>query len=342
MKSLILTQSGYAQGKPQANALADVSPFLRYGDLPEPEPTEGEVKIRIILASVNPSDEMFIQGYYGQPRIVDNSAGFEGVGEVVASGGGSVADGLVGLRVAFVAKPGKPGSWGEYSLADASTCIVLIDGVSDVDGAAMIVNPLTALAMFDLVKQQDSKSFILSAGASQLCKLMITVAAEEDYAPIAIVRRDSQIGPLKKLGAAHVFNCLDDGFSAGLNDVMRDEKPRVFLDAVANQTSAEIFNAMPGKSRWVVYGKLDEQLPTILQPGQLIFQSKCIEGFWLSRWLKETPLAQKIGVIQQVQKRFATGGWQTDVTAIVPMAEAMDRLAGELSKPDGKVFIKPD
>jgi hypothetical protein len=53
-------------------------------------------------------------------------------------------------------------------------------------------------------------------------------------------------------------------------------------------------------------------------------------------------LAQKIGVIQQVQKRFATGGWQTDVTAIVPMAEAMDRLAGELSKPDGKVFIKPD
>ena len=319
-----------------------MSPYVEYGDLPEPEPEQGQVKIKMALASINPSDEMFIQGLYGQPRQQGNGAGFEGVGEVVASGGGQIADGILGLRVAFVAMPGKPGTWSEYSIADAATCIPLIDGVRDEDGAAMIVNPLTALAMFDIVKQEDSKSFIVSSGASQLCKLMIKAAKEEGYAPIAIVRRDSQIDMLKELGAAHVLNSESETFDADFRALSRSEKPRVFLDAVSNQVSARIFDAMPNKSRWVIYGKLDEELPTILQPGQMIFQSKRIEGFWLTRWMMEQPLAQKMEVIQSVQKRFATGAWKTDVTAIIPLDEAIARVPEELAKPNGKVFIKPN
>lgn len=342
MKSLILKDDGYATERPESAVLEDLSKFVEYGDLPEPKPAEGEVKLKVLLASVNPSDEMFVQGLYGQPRISGNGAGFEGVGEVVASGGGPVADGLKGLRVAFVAMPGKPGTWSEFSIANAATCIPLIDGVSDTDGAAMIVNPLTALAMFDLVKQNGTKSFIVSAGASQLCKLMISTARDEGYAPIALVRRDHQIKLLKDLGAAHVLNTEHEGFQSGLKALMRQEKPRIFLDAVANQTSAVVFDSMPNKSRWVIYGKLDDQLPTILQPGQMIFQSKAIEGFWLTRWMQETSMADKISVIQNAQRRFATGEWSTDVTAIVPLSEAISQLPELLAKPDGKVFIKPD
>lgn len=341
MKALLLKHDGFARVRPETMQLSDLGQFVEAGELPEPEPDEGEVKIRVILASVNPSDEMFIQGLYGQKRIAGNAAGFEGVGEVVASGGGPVADGLAGLRVAFVAKPGQPGSWSEYSIADATTCIPLIEGISDVDGAAMIVNPLTALAMFDLVKQAGSRSFILSAAASQLCKLMIVAAAEEDHAPIAIVRRDTQIEPLKALGAAHVLNSASPTFMQDLVHVVRQEQPRIFLDAVANQTSAAVFDAMPNESRWIIYGKLDAELPTLLQPGQMIFQSKLIEGFWLTRWMKEAPLDRKLQVVQSVQQRFAEGSWHTDVTAIVPMEEATQRLAAELAKPDGKVFIRP-
>ena len=342
MKSLILKQDGFARDKPASIVLTDLHPFVEYSDLPEPEPEKGQVKIKVKLASVNPSDEMFIQGLYGQKRIAGNGAGFEGVGEVVASGGGGIADAIMGLRVAFVAVPGKPGSWSEYSIADAATCIPLIKDVRDEDGAALIVNPLTALAMFGIVKQDGSKSFIVSAGASQLCKLMISAAKDEGYAPIAIVRRDSQIEPLKALGAAHILNSESDSFDNDLRALMRSEKPRIFLDAVANQCCARIFDAMPNSSRWIIYGKLDEEPPTIIAPGQMIFQSKVIEGFWLTRWMREQPLEQKMAVIQQVQKRFATGAWKTDVTAIVALADAVDRLPEVLAKPNGKVFIKPD
>ncbi len=341
MKALLLTNDGFAREKPNDIVLKDLAPFLQMGELDEPKPGDGQVKIDVTLASINPSDEMFIQGFYGVPRKKGNAAGFEGVGMVTESGGGKIADGLVGMRVAFVASPNAPGTWSEFSVADAATCIPLIPGVRDEDGAAMIVNPLTALAMFDIVKEVGEKSFIVSAGASQLCKLMISAAKDEGYAPIALVRRDAQIEPLKELGAAHVLNTESATFEADLAALMRTEKPRVFLDAVANQTSAAVFNAMPNRGRWVIYGKLDEELPTIMQPGQLIFQSKQIEGFWLTRWMMEKPLAEKMAAIQQVQARFSSGEWATDVTAIVPLDEAMDRVPEELAKPNGKVFIAP-
>ena len=341
MKALLLKNDGYAREQPESFVLEDMTPFVELGEIAEPVPTDGQVKIKITLASINPSDEMFIQGFYGQPRMLGNAAGFEAVGEVVESGGGKLADSIIGLRVAFVAIRGAPGTWGEFSIADAATCIPLIPGVSDENGAAMIVNPLSAYAMFGLVKEEDSKSFIVSSGASQLSKLMISIAKDEGYAPIAIVRRDSQIEMLKELGAAHVLNSQSDTFVKDLRALTRSEKPRVFLDAVSNQISANIFDTMPNRSRWVIYGKLDKELPTILQPGQMIFQSKRIEGFWLTRWMLDKPLAEKMSAIQAVQSRFASGEWKTDVTAIVSLDEAIERVPGELKKLNGKVFIKP-
>ena len=52
-------------------------------------------------------------------------------------------------------------------------------------------------------------------------------------------------------------------------------------------------------------------------------------------------LAEKMTAIQSAQKRFASGEWQTDVTAIIPLDEVIDRLPEELAKPNGKVFIQP-
>ena len=138
-----------------------------------------------------------------------------------------------------------------------------------------------------------------------------------------------------------MLNSEADDFDRQLSAVLAAEKPRVFLDALANQVSAGIFTAMGRHARWVIYGKLDTELPTLLEPGQLIFMMKRIEGFWLVRWMQETPMADKIAAIEAAQKRFASGEWKTDVTAVLSLEEAMTRLPAELAKPNGKVFIRP-
>lgn len=263
------------------------------------------------------------------------------MGIVAASGGGQVADGLVGRRVAFATGQSNWGSWAEYAIADARGVIPLIDGVSDVDGAAMIVNPLTALAMFDIVREAGAKAFVLTAAASQLCKLMMGVAREEGFRPIAIVRRDEQAQLLKDAGAAHVLNASAADFKASLKEAFAAEKPRIFLDAVTGPLASTIFHAMGTGARWIIYGRLDPTDTVIREPGQFIFQDKKIEGFWLTQWMRTVAPERRMARVLEAQQRFADGRWRTDVTATVPLSTAMDRVAAELAKPNGKVFIAP-
>jgi NADPH:quinone reductase-like Zn-dependent oxidoreductase len=339
MTALIQKESGYAASV-ESIALTSLDPYVSLAKVAVPRPKANQVLIEVALASVNPSDLSFIKGNYGQPRMAGHPAGFEGVGKVVSSGGGFMANRLVGRRVAFVAR--QAGSWARYAVASVQECIPLRKDIRDEDGAAMIVNPLTAHAMFDLVKRDGARSFVMTAGASQLCKLIAGLAREEGYAAISIVRRDEQIEPLKRLGASHVLNCEAQGYAARLRDVLAGEKPRVLLDAVTGSHAADIFHAMGQGARWVVYGRLDTGLTPVREPGQLIFQSKQVEGFWLVKWLRDSSLLRKLAATRAVQARFASGQWRTDVAAIVPLAEAHARLPGLLAKAnEGKVMLKP-
>ncbi|AZO45173.1 NADH oxidoreductase [Mesorhizobium sp. M7D.F.Ca.US.005.01.1.1] len=339
MKALLLVGDGYTR-TPSGSVLEAMEPYLEPGNIAVPTPGPTQVLIKVSLASINPSDIAFIKGQYGQPRAKGQPAGFEGVGTVVASGDEPYPKSLIGKRVAFATGVSNWGSWADYAVAEAAACIPLLDTVRDEDGAAMIVNPLTALAMFDIVKQEGEKAFVMTAGASQLCKLIIGLAREEGFQPIVTVRRDDQIATLKALGAAHVLNEKAPDFKTALREVMKTEQPRIFLDAVTGPLASAIFDAMPKRSRWIIYGRLDPEATVIREPGQLIFQHKHIEGFWLSEWMRQ--FRDRRGpAILEAQKRFSDGRWSTDVTAVVPLAEAMARLPAELAKPNGKVFIRP-
>ena len=339
MRALLLKNDGYSR-TPSGSVLEAMDPYVEYGTIDVPSPGPSQVLVKVSLASVNPSDVMFLKGLYGQPRKQGQPAGFEGVGEVVATGDSDLAKGLAGKRIAFATGLSNWGAWAEYAVAEAAACIPLIDTVADEDGAAMIVNPLTALAMFGIVKDEGQKSFILTAGASQLCKLIAGVARDEGYRAISIVRRDDQIPLLEKAGAAHVLNYEKPDFEKRLAEVCRAEEPRIFLDAVTGPLASTIFHVMPKRARWIIYGRLDNRPTELREPGQFIFAHKKVEGFWLTEWMRSNP-ERRVAAVMEAQKRFSDGRWKTDVTAVIPLGEAVDRAAEELARPNGKIFIKP-
>ncbi|MFA3915710.1 alcohol dehydrogenase catalytic domain-containing protein [Ruegeria hyattellae] len=336
MQAAILTHDGYAQTA-SGPAIDDAADWLQAAEIPVPQPSAGQVLIRMRAASVNPSDLHFIKGEYGQPRVKGHPAGFEGCGDVVATGEG--AEALAGQRVAFVAAGS--GAWAEYVVTQAMMCIPLRPDVSDFDGAAQIVNPLTAVAMVDIAKQAGD-AFIISAATSQLGKLMCALGRDLGLSPIALVRRADAVDQLKELGAAEVLVTSDASFTDRLTEVMRELKPRVFLDAVADQQCETIFTAMPNGARWIIYGKLSTELPALTQTGQLIFMGKRIEGFWLTQWMTSTPPQDQMRVVSEVQARFADGRWSTDVAATVPLRDLVSTLAETLKTTKGKVMIVPE
>jgi NADPH:quinone reductase-like Zn-dependent oxidoreductase len=333
MRALVLRHGGVAATR-TGPGIADLGDWVSLAEIPLPVPGRGQALIRVARAAVNPSDLHFIKGEYGRPRVAGAPAGFEGTGTVVA---GDTP--LLGRRVSFFA--GGSGSWAEYALADGTTLVPLRDDLRDEDAAGLLVNPLTALAMFDLVREDGAGAFVLTAGGSQLGKLLIGLGAEAGIAPVAIVRRDGQVGPLRALGAAEVLVAGASGFAAAFAAIVQSRKPRILLDAVADQLSADLFFAMPNRARWVIYGRLSPEGPRLTEPGQFVFRMKRIEGFWLSPWLGSTPPERVASVVAEAQARFADGRWRTDIAATVPLAEAMTALPAALRIPDGKVLIAP-
>lgn len=335
MLALIQNEDGYS-GKSEGPSISDAALYLSEARIPVPTPTKGQVLIKLRVASVNPSDLHFIKGEYGQPRRKGFPAGFEGCGDVVASGEGGEA--LVGKRVAFAVSLGGSGAWAEYALTDAAACIPLRPDVSDVNGSAQIVNPLSAMAMVDIAASAGD-AFVISAATSQLGKLMISLAKDMDLKIIALVRRPDAVNALKGLGAAEVLVTTDPDFTDQFATASRAYKPRVFLDPVSDQICETVFTLMPNRARWITYGKLGAEMPNLTQMGQLIFMGKQIEGFWLTNWMRTTPPSDQMRVVGEVQARFADGRWDTDVSATLKLSEVVDGLAAATKIPDGKIVI---
>ena len=333
MTALCLRESGYAT-RAGADMPTDLAPFLELAEVPLPEVGPGQALVKVAKAAVNPSDLMFVAGLYGQPRVQGMPAGFEGVGEVVA---GDTP--LIGQRVSFFGSGS--GTWAEYALTNASMMIPLHPQVSDDDAAGLIVNPVTAMAMFDIARNDGAGSFVFTAGGSQLGKFMIGLGKDHGVAPIAVVRRVEQVQALMDLGATEVLVSTADDFADRLAAVMAAHGPRILLDAVADQTSADIFFSMPRNARWITYGRLATDPPALTQMGQFIFMNKRIEGFWLTNWMQSTP-PEKVGeVITEVQTRFATGAWRTTVSGTLPLATALKQFPKALAVKDVKLLIAP-
>ena len=235
MTALVQQHDGYASERP-SSSIEGLDPFVRLERISVPTPKSGQVLIRVRKSAINPSDLAFVQGVYGQPRVKGVPAGFEACGEVVASGGGFYGKYLIGKRVAFFA--GISGAWADYAVAEASACIPLRKEIKDNDGASLLVNPFTAWAMHDLVENSGSPAFVMTAGASQLGKLMASLSSDRGSRLISLVRRREQIEPLSALGAHTVIDVSGDDGRKELAACLRKEKPRIFLDALGGGSAA--------------------------------------------------------------------------------------------------------
>jgi len=333
MTALTLREDGYASGG-SGDMPTDLSRYVALSTVPVPQPGEGQALIKVARAAVNPSDLMFVSGQYGQPRKAGMPAGFEGVGTVVA---GDTP--LMGQRVSFFGMGW--GTWAEYAIADARMMIPLRPDLRDEDAAGLIVNPMTAMAMFDIARNDGAGAFIFTAGGSQLGKFLIGLAKDHGIAAIPVVRRTEQAEALLALGATEVLVSSAADFATRAKAAMAEHGPRILLDAVADQVAADLFFAMPRGARWICYGRLATVPPTLDQMGQFIFMGKRIEGFWLSSWLRETPPDRVAAVVGDVQARFASGAWHTDVSETLPLGKALDMFPAALTARDAKVLIAP-
>ncbi len=242
-----------------------------------PEPAGSEVLVAVEASPINPSDLGVLLGAVAPgtlrpdgPDLVGTvpeaalaryrdrldkplPVGNEGAGTVIAAG--PQATTLVGRRVALFG-----GSmWADYRVADAATIVELPDEVSTAEGAALFINPLTALSMLETMRAEGHSALVHTAAASSLGQMLVRICAADGIGLVNIVRRGEQAQLLGELGAVHVVDSSQPDFANRLTDAIRETGATLAFDAIgggslAGEILAAIERAQPPLSSYTPYG----------------------------------------------------------------------------------------
>lgn len=316
---------------------------LKIVDRPVPEPRAGQVLVRIEAAPCNPSDLLLLQGKYGTLKTLPTVPGWEGAGTVVASGGGWYGRWLVGKRVACALRGSKrSGTWAEYFLAATGECVPLKTAMPIEQAASFIINPLTAMALLDTARRARHAAAVHTAGASQLGRMMIAMAADLSYPLINLVRRDAQVELLKSQGAQYVINTSRDGFADELKSLCEKLGATAAFEAIAGDMTGIVLNAMPHAATAYVYGALSEAPCGGIDPIGLVFYKKSLTGFFLGNWMAERGTIGVIRTASKVQSLLISGRIATTVqrrTGFDDFVDGLQQYVTHMS--DGKVLLLP-
>lgn len=313
-------------------------------NIPVPLPGSGEVLVKMHSSPINPSDLSFIAGGYGIKKTYPVVPGFEGSGTVVAAGKGILPKLWLGKKVACAASPKYNGCWAEYMVTTASSCVALPKGILPEQGAMMFVNPMTAIAFFDVYKNSPNPSkktrgIINTAAASALGKMIIHLGRKKGIPVISVVRREEQVEMLKQEGAEYVVNSTDPDFEMNLKMLAHQLNATVLFDAVGGEMSQQLLNAAPKGSTLYIYGRLSDT-PCEISLRNMIFTGNRIQGFWLTNWLHEKGMLKTIFAIREVQsllgKELATKIYQQYPPEKI--SEAVETYKNNMSA--GKVLIR--
>lgn len=263
MKAIVFTQTG----GPEVLALADVS-------MPGVRP--GMVRIRTHAIGVNFADTRFRQGTYVVKPTLPDTPGLEAAGVIDAVGDG-VTNLKLGTRVAAFASK----SYAEYCLAPSSMVVPLPDFVSFVDGAAFLIQGLTA---YHLLHTADStgpgRSVLVHSAAGGVGLAAVRLAKAAGARVFGTVSSDAKAGLAKAYGADAVINYTTTKFA---DEVLRLTDGRgvdLILDAVGKPTFEEGLRCLAPFGHLILYGRAGGA-PDPLNVSTLSPKSQKVSGFLL-------------------------------------------------------------
>jgi NADPH:quinone reductase-like Zn-dependent oxidoreductase len=335
-------------------------------DTPPMQPGPGQVRVRMLLSPVNPSDLNFVHGTYydalqriiwNQGRVKDGrvfydpklknpcpqppyALGGEGVGIVDAVGSGLLARRLDGKRVAIAGGPPN-GCWQEYTVADAKRVVALPDAISDEQGAMFFVNPVTAYVITrEVLKVRRGSWLMLTAAGSALGKSVVRLAKIYGFKTLCVVRSSSNSDELRRLGADAVIETAEQDLVAEVFRVTQGKGVGYAIDCVGGELTAEVVRCLGLDGKLVLYGTLDNS-PMQLPIRDLMMPVAHISGFILPNWMLQQSPLKLLKVLHKVKQLTIKGIFDTEIEATYPLQQVAEAVSqATRAGRTGKVMLR--
>jgi NADPH:quinone reductase len=224
------------------------SEVLQLGELPDPAPDAGEVRVRNRFSGVNPGDTKKRRGWLGSsmpyPRVIPHS---DGAG-VIDALGADVNPGRLGRRVwVYGAQSYRPfGTAAQFTVVPSALAVDLPDSVSDEVGACLGIPGITAhRAVFD--DGSVAGATVLVHGVlGGVAALAAQLAGRDGATVIGTVRRTSDLDQVKSPAVAHTVALDQPDPAAAIRDVAGGGVDRIIEVAFSDNVDLDAAVAKNG------------------------------------------------------------------------------------------------
>jgi len=180
---------------------------LTVGEMGEPRPRTGEVRIRVAASGVNPGDVKKRENAFGvgmpYPRVIPHS---DGAGTVDAVGKG-VSEEWIGRRVwCYGAQSYRPfGTAAEYTVVPLQQAVPLPEAVPAEQGACLGIPGITAHRAVHVAGPVEGRTLLVQGGAGAVGACAVQLAHRAGARVIATCRSQSDKEIASGAGADEVF-----------------------------------------------------------------------------------------------------------------------------------------
>ena len=214
---------------------------LTVGEMPDPQPTAGEVRIRVTASGVNPGDVKKREDAFGigmpYSRVIPHS---DGAGVIDAVGDG-VSNDWISRRVwCYGAQSYRPfGTAAEYTVVPLDHVAPLPEGVSMEQGACLGIPGITAHRAVYVGGPVAGRTVLVQGGAGAVGACAVQLAHRGGARVIASCRSESDMPIASRAGADAVF-LTDDSFLKNVHRIAPNGVDHIVEVAFAANIKADV------------------------------------------------------------------------------------------------------
>jgi len=231
----------HAAGGPEA---------MKFEDVPEPTPKAGEAIVKVDAAGLNYIDVYQRSGLYKLEMPL--TLGLEAGGTVTAVAPG-VTEVKVGDKVAYT---GVPAAYAQYAAVPAARLVVLPHGVSTKQGAAAMLQGMTAHYLAcTTYPLKNGDTCLVHAAAGGVGLLLCQMAKMRGARVLGTVSTEEKAKLAREAGADDVILYTKQDFEAETKRITDGQGVQVVYDSVGKTTFEKGFNVLAPRGMMILYGQ---------------------------------------------------------------------------------------
>lgn len=254
---------------------------LRLEDVPKPKPGPGEALVRLHTIGVNFADIYMRNGSARVPVPFPFTPGIEGAGKVESVGDG-VTEVKPGDRVAYA---GGPGSYAEYHAVKAMMLAPLPSEFSFDQGAAMILQGLTAhYLLHEFYPVRRGSVVLVHAAAGGMGRMLVQWVKHMGATAIGTVSTEEKAQNARAVGADHVILYTKQDFVEEARKFTGGKGVDYVVDGVGKTTFTKNYDALRNCGWATVFGMASGPAEPVV-PNSLMAKALTISGGSLYNYL---------------------------------------------------------